>query len=145
MVSDAIRMSDCLFVYGTLMRAAASSELGRDMRERLDREAEWLGTAEIRGELYDRGPYPLLVITGGAEEIVHGEVYRLRRPDDTFPWLDDYEGVPSESLIGDEYERRVEPVTLRDGSTIRAWVYVHRRAVRDLPRLMNGRWRPPSR
>ncbi len=135
-------MTDRLFVYGTLMRAAAASALGRDMRARLESEADWLGTATVTGRLYDRGRYPLLIVSDASHDLVHGEVYRLRRPDETFRWLDPYEGLPPGSLVGDEYERRRWPARLADGTTFTGWLYVGRTDAGDAPRIAGGSWRP---
>lgn len=46
-------------------------------------------------------------------EKVHGVVWKV----DTLDWLDSREGYPR------LYDRKLVPVTLRDGSTVEAWVY----------------------
>ena len=116
-------MIDCLFVYGTLMRAAATVAMGRDMRARLDAEGDWLGSATLCGRLYDLGAYPGLVRSTRNGERVHGEVYRLRDPHASFVWLDAYEGLPAGQTRSHEYERVVDRALRRDGSIIEAWVY----------------------
>lgn len=136
-------MTDQLFVYGTLMRAAAASRLGRDMRERLERSGAWLGTASIEGRLYDLGRYPLLKPARSGADLVHGEVYRLSDPAAVFAWLDPYEGIEPGAGRG-EYERVVRPVTLTPGATSDAWVYLSAMDVPESRRLASGRWRPAS-
>ncbi len=135
-------MTDHLFVYGTLMRAAARSRLGGGQRARLDAAAQWLGPALMAGRLYDQGRYPLLTATADAQDVVHGEVYRLRAPADVFGWLDPYEGIPVGATAGKEYARLVRPATLGDGAALDAWVYLSTIAAPALPRIAGGRWTP---
>ncbi len=142
-------MTANLFVYGTLMRVAAASALGRDMRDRLDRESNWVGAATVAGRLYNCGSYPGLVAGETPGERVHGELYRLRDPDAVFRWLDPYEGLSCGQLIGTEYERLVVPAQLDTGAHTDAWIYRYLKAVDPSSHLPDGRWhagrRPSSR
>ena len=134
-------MIDRLFVYGTLMRAAATVAMGRDMRARLDAEGDWLGAATLGGRLYDLGTYPGLIRSTRSDERVHGEVYRLRDPRASLVWLDAYEGLPASQSRGSEYERVVDRATLADGARLDAWVYslIAEPAITRL--IAGGRWR----
>jgi gamma-glutamylcyclotransferase (GGCT)/AIG2-like uncharacterized protein YtfP len=126
-----------LFVYGTLMTAAASARIGKAIRARLHKEAVSLGSATMPGRLYDLGRYPGMVMAAAADEVVHGEVFRLDDPADALAWLDAYEGVkPNERT--NEYERAVRIARLASGVDVAAWVYLYRgELVRHLP---EGRW-----
>ena len=135
-------MTNCLFVYGTLMRAASASSLGRHERARLEASGEWLGAATIAGRLYDLGRYPVLVAPRARHERVHGEVFRLHTPALIFRWLDIYEGIPPGMTRGAEYERVTATARLAAGDTIEAGVYLFAGNVAGLRRLPDGCWRP---
>lgn len=96
-------MPDFLFVYGTLRRRF-DNEYARLLRASADFERE----AAIRGRLHTLGAYTAFAPDG--DELVCGELYRLREPERTLEALDDYEG--------EEYERVVVEV---EGSP--AWIY----------------------
>lgn len=100
-------MLNRLFVYGTL-RGAFDNEYARMLRASADFEGE----AAVRGRLEAVGAYKAFAPDG--EELVRGEIYRLREPERTLAALDDYEG--------EEYERVVIEV---EGSP--AWIYRLRR------------------
>jgi gamma-glutamylcyclotransferase (GGCT)/AIG2-like uncharacterized protein YtfP len=129
-----------LFVYGTLMPAAAGS-LGKAQRERLSREARFLGAAAMQGaRLYDLGRYPGLVESGEADDVVHGEVVALANPVRTFVWLDDYEGVMPANPEASDYARLERVVRLENGTELSAWVYVFLRDVANRRAIASGRW-----
>jgi gamma-glutamylcyclotransferase (GGCT)/AIG2-like uncharacterized protein YtfP len=130
-----------LFVYGTLMTAAAGAGLGGDMRARLQREAESLGEATMAGRLYDLGRYPGLVEAAGADELVHGEVFRLADPASVFIWLDAYEDVRPDEPAS-EYARVVRTARLMSGGEVEAWVYLYRGDIARARHVPDGRWRP---
>ena len=137
-----------LFVYGTLMRAAAECRLGRSERARLEAAGEWLGLARINGCLYDLGAYPVVVAppaevaTLANDTTVHGEVFRLRAPAMTFRWLDIYEGISPGKTTGTEYTRAIAKVHLDDGDQIEAWLYRNIGPIGRARHIPNGRWRP---
>lgn len=117
---------DLLFAYGTLGPSSAADAA----------RGGWLED-EMRGRLFDLGPYPGLVdlndLTSGW---VKGYVRHIE-PDELRGRLDAYEGV-SEGLY-----RRVATTT-RAGR--RAWVYVYARPLpEDARELTDGRWRSNSR
>jgi len=131
-----------LFVYGTLMTAAASAPLGKTMRARLRREAASLGAATMPGRLHDLGRYPGLVESPDPAERVHGEVFRLADPASTLAWLDAYEGArPGDPAS--EYERALRTARLAfGGDDVTAWVYLYRGDLARAPHLIDGRWQP---
>lgn len=135
-------MTDLLFVYGTLMRSAAASRLGRDMRARLENSATWLGEATTAGRLFALGRYPALIGPASGDDTVHGEVYRLGDAAAVFRWLDLYEDIPPGQLRGREYERIEQPVTLAGGNMQTAWIYRYLAPIPHLRQVPEGRWRP---
>src|SRR6266478_4176578 len=83
--------SDHLFVYGTLMRG-----FDHPMSRLLSRSADFLGEARCRGRLYRLKHYrikyyPGLVLSDDPADIVFGELYRLRAPEELLRALDAYE------------------------------------------------------
>lgn len=105
-------MSRFLFVYGTLRR-----NQGNPFAVRLERWGAWLGPARLRGRLYALAHYPGAVGEPLSAGYVRGEVYRLPRRDHLLRFLDAYEGP--------EFQRRLAPVRLASGSTVRAWYYAY--------------------
>jgi gamma-glutamylcyclotransferase (GGCT)/AIG2-like uncharacterized protein YtfP len=119
-----------LFVYGTL-RPDASDPLGRRARQRLSAEGGPVGTAHVRGRLYDLGRYPGLWTGPGPARRVTGHVIRLDSPQKTFAWLDQYEGG--------EYARRRETVALACCDPLECWLYALRR-MPEARLLDSGDW-----
>ncbi len=131
------RMSDLLFVYGSLVSAAAHPK-----GERLRREATLQGPAMLQARLYRVSWYPGIALSSDAEDIVHGELYRLTSPEASLRWLDEYEGIAPGALSvapSDDYERRLCAVRAL-GETHDAWVYLYRKDMSALERVMTGRW-----
>src|SRR5436309_3469967 len=79
-------ISDRLFVYGTLMRG-----FDHPMAKLLSRSADFLGEATCRGRLYLVKHYPGLVLSDNTDDIVFGELYRLRARDELLGEFDMYE------------------------------------------------------
>lgn len=129
-------MTDCIFVYGSLL-----STIAHPMGERLRREASLVGDAAIPARLFRVSWYP--AVTLDPSGTVHGEVYRLRTPAATLAWLDEYEGIvpgPTGVAESDEYERRVITVRLDDGVAMEAWTYLYRRSTGGMAEVASGRW-----
>src|SRR5665811_7168 len=78
--------SDRLFVYGTLMRG-----FDHPMATLLRQAADFIGEARCRGRLYRIKHYPGLVLSDDADDVVFGEVYRLRQPKELLREFDMYE------------------------------------------------------
>jgi len=127
--------SDRLFVYGTLMRG-----FDHPMARLLSANAEFLGEAECRGRLYLVRHYPGLVLSDDAAEVVHGEVYRLRAPDEMLREFDMYEACGEGFASPTEYLRQMLSVTRSDGAASEAWTYVYNWPVDGLPRIESGRF-----
>ena len=130
--------SDRLFVYGTLMRG-----FDHPMARLLSANADFLGEAQCRGQLYLVKHYPGLVLSDDAADVVHGEVYRLRAPDELLREFDMYEACGEGFAPPTEYVRQMLSVTLTDGSASDAWTYVYNWKVDGLPRIASGKFLPP--
>ncbi len=117
-----------LFVYGQLRRG----EIGY-RRLDLEHRTDWLGRTGIRGQLYNLGDYPGLVL--GGRGIVHGELLGFDDPA-LWPSLDDYETHDPEQPALSEYLRL--ETDLLDGS--RAWTYVYNQPIEDRPLIAGGNW-----
>ena len=128
-----------LFVYG-LLKSGSTNGHGEPERARLNREATLLGPASIRGQLYDLGSFPGLVDSDDGRDLVHGEVYLLRTPAETFLWLDDYEDYFAHDLARSLYAREMRPVLLSTREALKAWVYVYVSSREAATRIASGRW-----
>jgi len=126
---------DLLFVYGTLMRG-----FDHPMARLLSANADFLGEAQCRGQLYLVKHYPGLVLSDDAADVVHGEVYRLRAPDELLREFDMYEACGEGFAPPTEYLRRTLQVALADGAAGEAWTYVYNWPVTHLPRIASGRF-----
>jgi gamma-glutamylcyclotransferase (GGCT)/AIG2-like uncharacterized protein YtfP len=116
-----------LFVYGTL-KSGFTNRYARQLR----REARLLGSAHMPGRLYRVHWYPGLRPARSPEEVVAGELYRLRQPSKTLKVLDEYE---------QNYRRQLWPACLETGQVIRAWVYVYKRRLLEGRYIPSGTWR----
>ena len=127
-------VQNLLLVYGTLMRG-----FDHPMARLLSRSAEFVGEARCRGRLYLVKHYPGLVLSDEASDVVFGELYRLRQPEELFATLDEYEGC-APGVASPQYTRQLLPVTLDAGTVSEAWTYVYNRPVAQLKRIASGRF-----
>jgi gamma-glutamylcyclotransferase (GGCT)/AIG2-like uncharacterized protein YtfP len=126
--------SDLLFVYGTLMRG-----FDHPMAQLLSRSADFIGEARCRGRLYLVKHYPGLVLSEDPNDVVFGELYRLRRPAELLREFDMYEACGEGFAEPTEYIRQMLSVTLGDG-TMEAWTYIYNWPVTHLPQIASGRF-----
>jgi gamma-glutamylcyclotransferase (GGCT)/AIG2-like uncharacterized protein YtfP len=128
-------MRDRLFVYGSLLPGHEPAGMAA-----VCRRLNFLEPATIRGQLFDLGPYPGVIIGNGADGIVHGELAEVDC-DDTWRALDQYEGCPRAGE-GDGLFRRVRTVAaLESGESVECWVYVYDRGLSRARRIEGGCWR----
>ena len=107
-------MLDRLFVYGTLRRS-----FDNRYSQLLRAGADFLDYTTVPGSIYRVEHFPAYRPTSAGE--VHGELYRLRDPEETLRVLDEYEGS--------EFER----VTVSD-----AWIYQYREEPPEHLRIASG-------
>ena len=132
--------SDLLFVYGTLMRG-----YDHPMAQLLSRSADFLGEARCQGRLYLVRHYPGLVLSDAPEDVVSGELYRLKQPGELLREFDMYEACGEGFAEPTEYVRRMLRVVLADGAesqalTCEAWTYIYNWPVENLSRIASGRF-----
>jgi gamma-glutamylcyclotransferase (GGCT)/AIG2-like uncharacterized protein YtfP len=128
-------MLDRLFVYGTLMRG-----FDHPMATLLSRGADFIGEARCRGRLYRVRHYPGLVLSDDADDVVFGELFRLRRRAELLREFDIYEACGEGFAEPTEYVRQTLPVALGDGAVSEAWIYLYNWPVAHLPRITSGRF-----
>lgn len=122
-----------LFVYGTLRQGFPGA-----MARWLQRKGRYLGTGWCRGQLFDRGAYPVMAAPKRGEEIVHGDLYLLENAEAILARLDRYEGCSRSARPPGEYYRTRLAVTLDGGSVLQAWAYIYRYPTRGLRRITDG-------
>jgi RraA family protein len=123
-----------VFVYGTL-RAGEVNDI-RDAAVRNDiAEPTLLGTATVRGHLFDFGSYPGLVVDEAGVDVI-GDVYEI--DDALVAVLDEIEAV----YPGVEDRFLAREVMLKiDGSVLNCRFYpVTPNAVKGLPEIRSGDW-----
>jgi gamma-glutamylcyclotransferase (GGCT)/AIG2-like uncharacterized protein YtfP len=128
-------MQDRFFVYGTLMRG-----YDHPMAKLLSANADFIGEAKCRGRLYLIKHYPGLVLSDHADDIVFGELFRLRAPAELLREFDMYEAAGDQFPQPTQYIREMLPVTLADGATTEAWTYIYNWPVAHLTRIASGRF-----
>ena len=128
-------ISDRLFVYGTLMRG-----FDHPVAKLLSKSADFIGEAKCRGRLYRVKHYPGLVLSDDASEVVFGELYRLRAPEELLREFDMYEACGEGFAEPTQYVRQMLAVALADGTASEAWTYVYNWEVARLPRIASGRF-----
>jgi gamma-glutamylcyclotransferase (GGCT)/AIG2-like uncharacterized protein YtfP len=126
--------SNHLFVYGTLMRG-----FEHPMAQLLSRSADLIGEARCQGRLYLVTHYPALVLSADPADVVFGELYRLRAPDELLREFDMYEACGEGFAAPTEYVRQLLSVTL-EGGAAEAWTYVYNWPVAHLTRIASGRF-----
>lgn len=127
-----LQITNLLFVYGTLMQAAANP-----YAVHLHANSTFVGRAYFTGRLFRVGWYPGAVYDSAAATLVHGEVYALQQPAETLSLLDEYEGLDGD--VG-EYLRVIVPVSVL-GQTVDCWVYVYNYPTANLVQLASGDFR----
>lgn len=132
-----------LFVYGTLMSSAVGGQ-GAAQRARLLREARLVGEATVRGQLYDLGDFPGVILNGEAHTIIHGELVRLDDAETALAWLDLYEEISPGGSPTDLYQRVMTVASLAGGERIACWIYELRGPANGLKVLSDGCWQSGS-
>lgn len=130
-------MAELLFVYGTL-KSDGGTASAKPLRLALARHARLVGNAHCRGLLYRVSWFPALVPAPRASQRVYGELYQVLAPGPLLPLLDKFEGFDASSPARSDYLRRKMPVTLENGKTAPAWVYLYNRPVNGLELIESG-------
>ena len=125
-----------LFVYGTLRPghapASVAAQVGRCAQ---------LGPGCTPGRLYDLRNYPGAIVDDAGGGRIYGDVLELTDAS-MLRRLDAYEGHDPSDPANSLFLRTQCDVTLDDGRTVRAWVYVYNRDVAGAPTVPGGRYDP---
>jgi len=115
-------MSQHLFLYGTLLPGEAAEEVASIVK-RFRR----LGSAHVRGRLYDFGEFPGAVLDHSSRTMIHGQLVLLPSDGRILEALDRYEEFdpldPRKSLL----VRKKAKVWMANGSSREGWIYVYNR------------------
>ena len=124
-----------LFVYGSLRSGFNSPEYAY-----ISRYFNCVGTAKVKGVLYDLGDYPA-ALPAEDENYLVGEVYQIKNEQE-FNWaieqVDDYEGVnamPGEQPL---YRRDACIAQLLNNEQVTCWIYWYNRDVTGKPMIGSG-------
>jgi gamma-glutamylcyclotransferase (GGCT)/AIG2-like uncharacterized protein YtfP len=115
-------MSQHLFLYGTLLPSEAPEEIASIVK-RFRR----LGSAHVRGRLYDFGDFPGAVLDPSSRTMIHGELVVLPSDKRILQALDRYEEFDASDLKNSLFVRKRAKIRMADGSTCEGWIYVYNR------------------
>jgi gamma-glutamylcyclotransferase (GGCT)/AIG2-like uncharacterized protein YtfP len=115
-------MSQHLFIYGTLLPGEAPEEIASIVK-RLRR----LGSARVRGRLYDFGEFPGAVLDPSSRTMVYGELVALPSDEGLLEALDRYEEFDSSDPKRSLFIRKKAKIWMANGSSREGWIYVYNR------------------
>ena len=115
-------MSQRLFLYGTLLPSEAPKEIASIVK-RLRR----LGSAQVRGRLYDFGDFPGAVLDASSRTTIHGQLVALPADVRVLEALDRYEEFDPSDPKKSLFLRKKVMVQMANGSTREGWIYVYNR------------------
>jgi gamma-glutamylcyclotransferase (GGCT)/AIG2-like uncharacterized protein YtfP len=116
-----------LFVYGTLMK-----RFNNPWSQMLWIDGTPMGLAQVPGRLYSLGWNPGFLDPNDAGQWVYGEAVLPRNPAVAYAKLDAYEGGA--------FERVKRRIVLGSGGEIYAYLYLYKGRVRELNRIVSGRF-----
>jgi gamma-glutamylcyclotransferase (GGCT)/AIG2-like uncharacterized protein YtfP len=119
-------MTDCLFVYGTLLPGRAPAEIA-DVVDALVP----LGAATVRGRLYDLGEYPGAILDDSAAGIA-GQLFALPSDPNALARLDAYEDYRPDDPAQSLFLRVRTLAELPEGRRHPCWIYVYHQPVRGV-------------
>lgn len=123
-----------LFVYGTLRPGHAPASVA----PLVDR-CSVVGRGHTPGRIYDLGQFPGGILDARCGGLIHGLV--LQVPDaQTLQEMDDYEGFDPSGVPGNSFVRTQCDVTMENGRSMRAEVYIYTRDVSRSRLIPSGRY-----
>jgi len=125
--------SEFIFVYGTLRKEAAHA-----MHDVIVRHGDYFSHGSMQGKLFELGGYPGVIESVDPVDAVQGELYRINDHDQLLLALDEYEQCSDRFPPPHEYLRKKLSISLPNGGTILAWVYVYNREVAGLEQIESG-------
>jgi len=101
-----------VFVYGTLRRGLSRNGV-------LQRTSEFIGVGTCKyKKMFDLGSFPAVINSDDEKDVIVGELYEMRNPEEVLSILDSIEGVPH------LYRRDSVKVNI-DGKEIDSWLYIY--------------------
>jgi gamma-glutamylcyclotransferase (GGCT)/AIG2-like uncharacterized protein YtfP len=129
-------MSEYLFAYGTLQPDHVAEEIASTVAR-----FRTVGRGHVRGSLYDLGEYPGAILSASSQKRIIGTVFELPEDPDVLKQLDEYEGFDPRKPAASLFVRKLHPVTLAAGRTVRCWVYEYNGNPESARLLANGSYR----
>lgn len=126
-------MSQHLFLYGTLLPSEAPQEIASIVR-RFRR----LGSAHVRGRLYDFGEFPGAVLDPSSRTIIHGELVALPSDGRILQELDRYEEFDPSDPKRSLFVRKKTKVQMANGSSREGWIYVYNKSPKQAKLVRGG-------
>lgn len=111
-------MSEYLFIYGSLITGTKHPQINRCIQ----RDCVSLGSAHIKGKLFDLGSYPGAV--ADTQHNVFGQLLKIRNAAAVLRLLDAYEAYNPQQPKSSEFVRAITTATLLDeNKPYRCWIY----------------------
>ena len=126
-------MSQHLFLYGTLLPSEAPQEIASIVR-RFRR----LGSAHVRGRLYDFGEFPGAVLDPSSRTIIHGELVALPSDGRILQELDRYEEFDPSDPKRSLFVRKKTKIQMANGSSREGWIYVYNKSPKQAKLVRGG-------
>ena len=113
-------MNQNLFLYGTLLPSEVPKEIASIVK-RFRR----LGSAHVRGRLYDFGEFPGAILDPSSRTIIHGELVILPSDGRILEELDRYEEFDPSDPKRSLFVRKKVRVQMTNGTSREGWIYVY--------------------
>jgi gamma-glutamylcyclotransferase (GGCT)/AIG2-like uncharacterized protein YtfP len=126
-----------VFVYGTLLPGLAPPVIAEVVNA-----LRIMGTASVRGLLYDLGAYPGCVLTDSNDSLVHGVLLELPNQA-VLSQLDEYECYAAHDAAGSLFLRTKCQAALDEGRCVETWIYVYNRPLAGARLISSGRYDRP--
>lgn len=123
--------TEFIFVYGTLRHETATP-----MSQHLRQQCDFVAKGQLQAKLFEVDGYPGAVLSDFAHDRVIGDVYSGQVS--ILNELDSYEECSDDFESPHEYIRQQHAITLENGDTISAWVYVFNREISGLFHIQSG-------
>jgi gamma-glutamylcyclotransferase (GGCT)/AIG2-like uncharacterized protein YtfP len=122
-----------LFVYGTLL------DDDNQYAVYLKNNSSFYADGRIRGELYDLGSYPGVVLCQAGDSFVYGSVLKIDRPQTVFAFIDRYEGYGAGQPVPNEFVRKLVDVDT-DAGIVGCWIYLYNLSTDGSSLIRSGRY-----
>ena len=133
------------FVYGTLRKDYTDTIAASQRRHNfgphyslIQPYTQFHSYAQVRGLLYNFGPYPGLIPSDDRNQFVIGELHQVTNEDALWPGLDDYEGCGPNHEKPYLFTRQLTTATLDDGTEHSCWTYYYGRPLPSTARLISS-------